>query len=123
MATVLFMLKRGFFFIVDNWKVTVPAIAILIALLGFGIWYATRPPKIRFDEEQIRKAQKAIETDDRKAMLEVLETSKVREANIDANLANAENTKLKVLSESRKETSKMTNAELAAELERLAREQ
>lgn len=116
-------LKRVFWFVIDNWKIAVPAILIVCLLFSFGMWKACSTPEARFNEEQIHRLQKAIAEDDRKEMLKVLEESKVEEAKIDGNLANAENEKLKVLSDIRKETAKKSNAELAAELERLAREQ
>lgn len=115
LATLAFIVKRVFWFVKDNWKVVVPAILLLIALVFVVRWW-NRPPKL--DEKAIQKAQQAIAANDRKAMELVLEESDLVEKQIDGNLANAETEKLKSLEESRKKTQQMTNAELAAELER-----
>jgi len=113
----IFLLKRVGFFVFDHWKLVLAAIVLLIA----GVWLyraCNRPPKL--DEKAIQRAQQAIAEQDRKAMIEVLTESDVTEKQINANLANAENEKLKALAEARKRANEMTNEELAAELERRA---
>ena len=61
MTGILFILKRFVWFIKDNilphWKIVVPAIVLLIALVFFVRWW-NRPPKL--DEKAIQTAQKAI---------------------------------------------------------------
>jgi len=114
-----FAAKRVFWFAIDNWKIVVPVIALLIALVFFVRWW-NRPPKL--DEKAIQAAQKAIAENDRKAMVEVLAASDVNEKQIDGNLASAETEKLKAIHEARKNAEALTNDELAAELNRRAQQ-
>jgi uncharacterized membrane protein YvbJ len=119
LAGIGFFLKRAGFFLFDHWKLVLGGI-ILLVIVVFVYRACNRPPKL--DEKSIQKAQKAIAENDRKAMEEVLTESDVAEKQIDNNLANAENEKLKALQESRKRIAEMDNQQLAAELERRARE-
>lgn len=119
LTKISFGAKRAFWFVIDNWKVVLPIVAVLIALVFFVRWW-NRPPKL--DEKAIQAAQKAIAENDRKAMVEVLAASDVQEKQIDGNLANAETEKLKAFHEARKNAEAMTNDELAAELNRRAQQ-
>lgn len=120
LAGIGFFLKRLVYFVIDHWKIILPVIAILI--IGIFVYRAcNKPPKL--DEKAIQKAQRAIAENDRKAMEEVLIESEVAEKQIDQNLANADRQKLEAISEARKKVSQMNNEELAAELERRAREE
>lgn len=117
----LFIIKRIGFFILDNWKIVLAVLAVLT--ITIVVYRACRPGPPKLDERAIQKAQQAIAENDRKAMTEVLVESEVAEKAIDQNLANAENEKLKALAEARQKAAGMTNEELAAELERRAKEQ
>lgn len=119
MTGILFFLKRMVWFVKDHWRIVLPVITILIALVFFARWW-TRPPKL--DEKAIQKAQQAIAENDRRAMVEVLAASDVQEKQIDGNLANAETEKLKAIHEARKNAEALTNDELAAELNRRAQQ-
>jgi len=118
-TSLIFFLKRVAFFVLDNWKVVLPIVALLIALVFFVRWWS-RPPKL--DEKAIQKAQQAIAENDRKAMVEVLVASDIAEKQIDDNLANAEMEKFKAFHEARKNAEALTNDELAAELNRRAQQ-
>ncbi len=74
------------------------------------------------DEKQIQRAQDAIAKQDREEMVKVLTEAEVAEKQIDANLAEGEHQKLEAIQEAKRKAAKMTNDELAAELERLAQE-
>lgn len=92
----------------------------VIAVIVLGLWTKSCITKrtIKFDEKKIAAAQKAIAEQDRKEMVEILANSELAEKQIDANLANAGNTKLNTLLEARKRANQLTNEQLAAELER-----
>ena len=70
-----------------------------------------RPP--RLDQEQIIKAQQAIAKEDRREMIEVLAESKVKEEGIDNSIKAAE----EATEKAKQDYSKLTNEQLAAELE------
>lgn len=104
------------YFVFDNWKVTLP---IIIVLAGVILFYRNCGPKpAKLNEVEIQAAQVAIEARDTKKLKEILAAADVREANIDANVANAATQKLNALAESRDRYDKMTADELAAELEK-----
>lgn len=115
LAGITFFLKRVAFFIWDN-KVAVLIVIAMFAIAGFFYRACSKPQK--FDEATIEKARQAIAKQDRQQMTEVLVESEVAERQIDANLANAENEKLKTVAEARKKASGLSNEELAAEIER-----
>ncbi len=116
---MLFILKRIGFFVVDNWKYTVPV--ILIGVLIFVVVISRScGHKPKLNEKQIQQAQTAIATQDRATMEKVLVESDVAEKQIDANVANAEVQKLNAITEAKTKAAQMTNEELAAELERRA---
>lgn len=104
--------------ITAHWRIVLYIIGGVVLVIAFSmVWKScNRPPKL--DEKAIQKAQDAIATKDRAAMVEVLATSELIEKRIDANLANAETVKLNTLADARKKANAMTNDELAAELER-----
>lgn len=114
--TIMFILKRLGFFVIDNWRAVVVTLAVLAITLVIASKACNRQPKL--DEQQIQRAQKAIADHDRKEMIEVLTESAVAERNIDANLANSDRERLKAFDDARRRASSMTNDELAAELER-----
>jgi hypothetical protein len=85
MMGLLFFAKRVVWFFWDNPRYLVTLLAfIILVLIGMQMKGCfTRTPK--FNEDEIRRAQKAIAEDNRKEMVEVLAQSEVREKNIDAN--------------------------------------
>ena len=114
-ATIWWFLKRVFWFCIDNWKVVLPAVVLLIGV----IWLyraCNRPPKL--DEKAIQKAQQAIAENDRKKMLEVLAESDTAEDAIDSNIKQIELDR----EAAKKNYTGLSNDELAAELERRAKE-
>lgn len=106
-------------FLYANWKriAYITLGVIVLFLFTIGVMRSCRPgPKL--DEISIQKAQQAIKAEDRKQMIEILTESDLAEKQINANLANADNEKLKTLSESRAKYNELSNDDLAAELER-----
>lgn len=86
-------------------------LAVLILVIGIKSCF-TRSPKL--NQEQITKAQQAIAKEDRKEMIEVLTESKVQEQGIDNSIKAAE----EATDKAKRDYSKLSNEELAAELER-----
>ena len=101
-----------------RWVFIVLLVAILIAVGLFLRSCFGRKPKL--DEQSIQKAQKAIAENDRKVMIEVLTNSDVAEKNIDANLANSKAVTVNAVQDARSNAERLSNEELAAELERRA---
>lgn len=97
----------------------------LIAIVGLILLITTvfifkacdSPPQL--NEKQIQKVQQAIEKQERDEMVETLAQIEVETKGIDANLANADNEKLKAFIEARDKARSMTNEELAKALEAL----
>jgi hypothetical protein len=116
---MLFFLKRIFFFVIDNWKIVLPIIALLI---GSIFIYRACHKTPHLDEQQIKRAQDAIAKQDREEMTKVLVDAEVKEKQIDANLANSDSAKLQAIYEARRKANAMTNEELARRLEELANE-
>lgn len=111
-----FAAKRVFWFAIDNWKVVLPIVALIIISL-FVLRACNKPASL--NEKQIQKNQEAIASGERKKMEEALLESRVAEQQIDANRADAENKKLKALDDARKEAREMSNEDLAKTLEGL----
>lgn len=105
--------------IVANWRLVAITVGVVAVLIVFGmVMRSCNNQPVKFDEKTIQEAKTAIAEQDRQKMTEILANSAVVEKQINANLANADNEKLKTLSEARKRAAAMTNEELAAELER-----
>ena len=107
---------------VAHWRLVATLFGIVIVVAAVAVvWRGCRPaPKL--DEQQIRKAQQAIAAEDRREMLEVLAESDAREAVADETEINANAAKVNAIKESRDKWATASNAEMAAELERRARE-
>lgn len=118
MTGIGLIIANIFGYIVANWRLILSllAVAIVLGFIGFGLSKCGGGAKL--DEKQIQQAQRAIEINDRKEMTEILAQSDLAEKQINANLANAENEKLKALSESRKKYDGLSNDDLARELEK-----
>lgn len=105
-------------FLALPWKkiaiVAVSAILLLFVILGIRSCFSK--PKPVLNEAQIQKAQKAIAEDDRKALEDVYIEVTVEQKQINSNSVNATTNRVNAISEARKEAQKMTNEELAKEL-------
>jgi hypothetical protein len=85
--TIWWFIKRVFWFVTDNWKVVLPAVLVLVAVV-FVFRACNKPPKL--DEKQIQKAEQAVKERNDKALKEILADSDTRIDNIDANIKLAE---------------------------------
>ncbi len=120
----IFVLKRVGFFIIDNWRVVVTGLAILLVLIAAILTYrGCKARRATLNQQEIIELQKAIATEDRKVMEKILVDSDVREKRIDENVANAKTETVNAIAEAKKKASQMSNEELASELERRAREE
>ena len=88
------------------------AVVFLVIVFGLIFRSCNKPPKL--DQKEIQKAQQAIQEQDRKVMVEILTNSTVREQAIDSNIKQAE----EATEAAKRDYSKLSNDELAAELER-----
>ena len=94
------------------WVLVVGGVCILGILCIFVLRACNKPPSL--DQEEIIKAQQAIEKEDRKTMVEILTNSDVREQAIESNIKQAE----EATREAKQNYQGKTNEELAQELER-----
>lgn len=96
-------------------------LAVVAGVVLFAVVFlfraCNRPPKL--DQKEIIKAQQAIETNDRKVMVEILSNSDVREQGIDNSIKAAE----EATEQAKQNYQGQSNAELAAELERRLKEE
>jgi hypothetical protein len=105
----------------EHWYIAAIVVLFLFVVIGFGLQNAcNRTPKL--NEKEINKAQQAIATKDREEMQKILVTSDLREKGIDTDLATAKAEQTEAVNQAKRRTAQMTNEELAAELERLAKE-
>lgn len=100
------------------WRYFATGLAVLVLLIAivFTQRSCSRPAKL--DEAAIQKAQNAIAENDRRKMIEVLAESDTKEAEIDSTLKQIEMDRERA----KKNYTDKTNAELAAELERRAKQ-
>ena len=109
-------------YITAHWRwFAIAALAVFV--LVFGLWAKsclTKTPKL--DTAAIEKAQKAIAEQDRKVMIEVLAESDAKEAVADGIVNNAKAETINKEAESKAKWAAANNADLAAELERRARQ-
>ena len=110
-------------FIVTKWRllaVVLGGILLLIVLFAVGsrVYHVFNPPP-KLNEKQIVKAQKAIETDDRQTMVQVLAESDTAEHNIDSNIKLAE----QAVDDAKKNYDGLSNQQLADELNKRASQQ
>jgi len=114
MTAVLFFLKRVGFFIIDNWRVVLIGLAILVVIIASGLtyrWCGNR--KAKLNEQQIQKAQDAIKTRNDEKLKQILAEADTAEENIDAGIKQAEiNT-----ANAKKKYDHLSSDELAQELE------
>lgn len=95
------------------------AILLLFIILGVRSCFKKTP---KLNEAQILEAQKAIAESDRKAMEKVLVESDVAEKQINENLVNAKTETVNAIADAKKKAEALSNEELAAELERRAKQ-
>lgn len=101
---------------IARWILVGVVVCVLIA--GVIMFRSCGGRKVKLNEKQIQDAKIAIAENDRQAMEKVLVESEVAEKQIDDNLANAKTETVNAIHEAKKKASEMSNAELAAELER-----
>jgi uncharacterized membrane protein YvbJ len=95
-------------------------VGVFIFTIAFIFRACHKAPHL--DQKQIQKAQDAIAKQDRVEMERVLIDATVTEQQIDGNVANAKADTVNAIHTAQKKAAGMSNAELAAELERLANE-
>lgn len=87
----LFILKRVGFFIIDNWRVVVTGLAILVVIIAAMFTYKScTKPKVKLDEKQIQEVHRAIETRNEDRLKTILAEADTKDDNIDAGLKQAE---------------------------------
>lgn len=124
MTGILFFLKRVVWFLWDNKRITLIGLAIFVLLIaGIFTYRGCKARRARLNQEEIIKLQKAIAESDRQAMEKILVDSDVREKKIDENVVNAKTDTINAIADAKKKASQMSNEELAAELERRAKEE
>src|SRR4051794_11335879 len=112
----MFFLKRLFWAIVDNWKIVVPIVAVLI-IVGFLMSYC-RKPAPHLNEVEIQKAQVAVQQHNDEKLKEVLASADAREQGIDANVARSDANTKAAVEAAKTKYDNMNTDELAAELEK-----
>ena len=114
---ILFILKRIGFFILDNWRIVVPAVVLIVA--GVFVWRACGPKPPKLNEKEIQESITAVEQKNDAKLREILTAAEVREKQIDDNLANAKADRVNAVADARRRYDNMNTADLAAEIERL----
>lgn len=113
-AGILFAVKRGFYFVSDNWRsfAALAGMLFLMLLIVWGFRACRSQPKL--NEAEIKKAEIAIQERNREALKEILAESDVRLQGIDNSIKAAE----EATRQAKKNYEGMSDAQLAAELER-----
>ena len=109
---------------VQRWLVIGMIVLIAVVVLVLGLWLRScfhKAPSL--NQEEITKAQQAIAANDRKVMVDILANSNARQAETDQTVSNAKAAANDAATQARKDAANMSNEELAAELERRAKEQ
>lgn len=118
----LFVLKRIWYFIYDNWRVVLPVAVFAVVLIWVAVHYGCQKPAPKLNQQEITAEQQAIAAKDRQTQIAILVNSDVREQAIDANVAAGRNATVNAIADSKAEWSQKSNEELAAELERRAKQ-
>lgn len=115
-----FVLKRAFYFVVDNWRAVgiVAGIFLLLVLIIWGVRACNRPPAPKIDEAEIQRGEQAIRDRNRAELEQILTTVEVREREIDANVAGGEWATKQAEKDARDRYGRMTIEELRAEFEK-----
>jgi len=114
MTGFLFLLKRIVWFFWDNKRylaILLAIIALIIAIAFTYSWCGKR--KARLNEEQIQKAQQAIESRNDEKLKQILAEADTADDNIDAGLKQAEEN----VKNAKKKYDHLSSDELAKELE------
>lgn len=93
--------------------ITLAVLLLLVIGLQMKGCFKAKP---KFNEAEIQKAQQAIADQDRKAMVEVLAASEVREKTVDTNVATGKTEMINAYADARKKYDDMTPDELQAEI-------
>lgn len=101
-----------------HWRWIVYPLAV-IAIIALGMCgYRAWKPQPKLNEKEIQAGEQAVKERNDKELKEILATADAREAEIDANVSNAEAQTEKAKEEAKKKYEGMTVDELAAELEK-----
>lgn len=103
--------------VVAHWRIVAGIAAILTVLIIGGLIFRACKPKPKLNEIEIQKGEQAVKEQNDKELKEILAAADTREAQIDANVSNAEAQTEKVKEEAKKKYENMTTDELAKELE------
>jgi hypothetical protein len=116
---ILLFIQNIIGWVVAHWRIVAGVVGVVFFLVIFGLVYrsCSKPPKL--DQKAIIEAQQAIAKEDRKVMVEILAESDVREQGIDNSIKAVE----QATEDAKKNYTGLSNDELAAELERRAKEQ
>ncbi len=112
MLTLFFANALGF--LAAHKRAVLIALGVLAVLVLVLVAFKSCSPKPKLDQKEIIQAQQAIETNDRKKMVEVLAASDVREQGIDNSILQAEN----ATEQAKQSYSDKSNSDLALELEK-----
>jgi hypothetical protein len=116
-------IKNVFGWCVAHWRLLVYAgLACVVLIMGVVLFRSCGKKTPKLDQQEIIKAQQAIEEHDRKTMIDTLANSDVREKEINGELANAKDAKVNAIADSKTQWANANNQELADELERRAKE-
>jgi hypothetical protein len=111
LLTIWKFTKLALWFVIDNWKVVLPIVLVLVAAV-FVFKACNKPPSL--NEKQIQKAEQAVKERNDKVLKEILAESDTRVDAIDSNIKLSEERTRDAV----KSYEGMTVDELAAEIER-----
>jgi len=120
---MLLILQNIAGFVYAHWRLFVYGLFALVVVIAVIVLFRScgkTTPKL--DQAEILKAQQAIANQDRKVMIDILANSNAREAATDQTVDNAKAAANDAATQARKDAANMSNEELAAELERRAKE-
>lgn len=123
MTAIILIIKNIAGWLSLHWRTTAicGAVAVvLIAVLVLSRSCGKKTPKL--DQQAVQKIQDAIASGDRQTRIEVLAESKGKEAATDQDVANAKVIQVQTTQQAKKDASQLSNDELAAELDRMAKE-
>ena len=100
----------------------IAVLSLLVLIFGVLTFRGCGKKPVQLNEVEIQKAQQAIAANDRKQMINVLAESNARQAATDQTVDNAKAAANDAATQARKDAEQMSNEELAAELERRAKE-
>lgn len=118
MIALTLFIKNIFGWITLHWRIVAGAIAVLLIVIVFGLVYRScnKPPKL--NEAEIQKGEQAVKERNDKVLRDILTNSDVKEKEIDANLAYAENKTVEAIHEASTRYANMNASELQAEFDK-----